>query len=166
MLQPRLRSLLPPPIIVSLRQRLFRQTQTFGSVEFTFHPAAPSISIGLGKPAVAPDTRNSVSDEEDELGFTSPEASGVYGGWACGFTLRLAGGGPSVYAEWMLALVKLGTDVKAGLEWSILTGLTCRLSGIWQSDEDSDEVRAQPGSRAEADVVWSLQGVQLQLGYV
>lgn len=104
-----------------------------------------------------------VSDEEDESSFRSPEDSGVYGGWACGFTLRLAGGGPSFYAEWMLALVKLGADVKAGLEWSILTGLTCRLSGVWQSDEDSEEIRAQPGSRAEAGVVWSLQGVQLQL---
>ena len=38
------------------------------------------------------------------------------------------------------------------------------LSGIWESDDEDtvDEIRAQPGSRAEADVTWSMQGVQLR----
>lgn len=127
----------PPPLTLTFRRRLYRETLTMGALDVIINRGAvPVVNVGLTKPATA----------KKESWFAS--------GWAAGFSLRSAGG-PVAYMQWQALCNALSTAFRIGFEHNLFTGLGGTLEGAWASENGEADVAAT--------VLWDVNGVVLRM---
>ncbi|KAI5120611.1 hypothetical protein M0805_008087 [Coniferiporia weirii] len=131
-------TLIPPPVSLTFRRLLFRESPILGTIDCVLHPskgAFPVLNVSLARPAGSSNSW-----------FTKS--------WACGLSLRTATG-PVIYAQWQALCSALSTTLTFGFEHNLLTGLACTLGGAWSNDGGETDV--------SATVIWNVNGVILRM---
>ncbi|KAL5521675.1 hypothetical protein ACEPAF_2423 [Sanghuangporus sanghuang] len=127
-----------PPITLSFRRRLFRNSLTLGAVDCVLNQKGlPAVNIGVTNPPVI------------RKGTTFAS------GWDAGFNLRGRMPGPTTYFQWRAVLLPLSMILKIGSEFSFLGGLANTIEGSWHSETEETDISSA--------VVWNHDGVVLRL---
>lgn len=134
-------SLAFPTISINLRQRLFRDSLTLGSIDCVVSRVGlPTVTLGLTRPSAL------------RKGATFAS------GWATALSLRGQVPGPMAQFQWWGEFPYLSMVLKVGFEASALGGLANTIEGSWHSESGESDLSSA--------VVWSARGVALRLSYV
>ena len=125
--------LFPPPLMVSLSRRLFRDSLTEGTLSIDLSPI-PQVTINVMAPKPF-DLTSEYCDISEEIPNDVSKPGSVTGFgvgaryWA--YALTLAGTRSNVKGEWGVTFSELALQVKLGLEFGLI-GLGWMLTGTWE----------------------------------
>ncbi|THH03555.1 hypothetical protein EW145_g6177 [Phellinidium pouzarii] len=130
-------TLSPPPLTITFRRCLFRDSRITGVLDYVVRPGegAPFVNVALSKPVPA----------RTDSWFST--------GWTCGMSLSLLPG-PVMFAEWHMLSGMLSTLFKFGIEHRLATGLTCKAGSVWSSKTGETDV--------DTEIIWNAREVVLR----